>query len=149
MVGFCAMLGTMDNEPKKRKAIVKRKQTKPTESTWPEVVKEYPKDEKLETNKNMAIIFNILWKQKQARLENLVLNRISFSQTVEKIFVLSFLVKDGRVEISVDENGKHFFVPKNAPRATKMAFGEASYSQFVFRFDFKDWKLMMEVVESG
>ena len=30
-----------------------------------------------------------------------------------------------------------------------MEFGEASYSQFIFRFDFKDWKLMMEVVESG
>lgn len=79
----------------------------------------------------------------------MVLNRISFSQTVESIFVLSFLVKDGRVEINVNENGKDFIVPKNAPRAIEMAYGEAYYNQFVFWFDFKDWKLMMEVFESG
>lgn len=147
--GICTMLGPMDNEPKQRKAIVQRKRSKPTESTRPEAVKESPEDEKSETDKNMTSMFNILRKQKQARLENLVLNRISFSQTVENIFALSFLVKDGRVEMNVDENGRHFVVPKNAPTATEMASGEASYSQFVFRFDFKDWKLMMEAVESG
>jgi len=147
--GTCTMLGPMDNEPKQRKATVQRKRTKPTESTRPEAVKESPEDEKSETDKNMAGMFNILRKQKQARLEALVVNRISFSQTVENIFALSFLVKDGRVEINVDENGNHFVVPKNAPTATEMASGEASYSQFVFRFDFRDWKLMMEAVESG
>lgn len=67
----------------------------------------------------------------------MVLNRISFSQIVENIFVLSFVVKDGRVEINVDENGKHFVVHKNAPKATKMASREASYNQFIFLFDFK------------
>lgn len=147
--GTCTMLGPMDSEPKQKKVTVQRKRTKPTESTRPEAVKESPEDDKSETDKNMASMFNILRKQKQAKLENLVLNRISFSQTVENIFALSFLVKDGRVEINVDENGNHFVVPKNAPTATEMASGEASYSQFVFRFDFKDWKLMMEAVESG
>jgi len=127
-IGFFTMLGPMDNESKKRKAIVQRKQTKPTEITQPKAVKESPEDEKLETDKNMTSIFKILRKIKQARLENLVLSRVSFSHIVGNIFALSFLVNDGRIEINVDENGRHFVVPENDLRATEMASGEASYS---------------------
>ncbi|KAG2328483.1 hypothetical protein Bca4012_037439 [Brassica carinata] len=147
--GCSTMLGPMDTELKERKRAVYRKRTKLGEGVRPEEVDDTQSEEKTDTDKNMAIMFNILRQKKRPRLENLVLNRRSFAQTVENLFALSFLAKDGRVEIIVDKNGSHFALPRNAPAANLVLSGEVIYNHFVFRFDFKDWKLMSEVVPMG
>jgi DNA-binding TFAR19-related protein (PDSD5 family) len=64
--------------------------------------------EKTDTDKNMSTMFNILREKKRVLLEHLILNRISFAQTVENLFTLSFLVKDGRAEIIMDKNRLHY-----------------------------------------
>lgn len=147
--GCCTMIGPMSNEIKQRKHAACRKRTKPTESTRPEEIDSKEQETKTDTDSNMSTMFDILKKKRRVRLENLLLNRFSFAQTVENIFALSFLVKDGRAEIRVDDSGFHIVSPRNAPTASAVASGAVSYHHFVFRFDYKDWKAMMNVVRPG
>ncbi|KAE8778893.1 non-structural maintenance of chromosomes element 4a [Hordeum vulgare] len=149
--GCCTMLGPMDTEVKQRKlSVVNRKRSaRPTENTCPEELADSSEGSKTDTDRNVTVVFDILRKNKRARLETLVLNRQSFAQTVENVFALSFLVKDGRVAINIDDNGHHIVYPRNAPAASAIASGEVSYSHFVFRYDYRDWKLMKEVVAEG
>ncbi|KAL6203767.1 hypothetical protein ACLB2K_027466 [Fragaria x ananassa] len=100
--------------------------------------------ERTDTDLNVATMFEILKNKKKVDLNCLILNRRSFAQTVENLFVLSFLAKDGRVRIAVEPNGSHIVSPTNGPVANEVA-----YHHFVFRFDFKDWKIMMEMVAVG
>ncbi|KAJ3707381.1 hypothetical protein LUZ61_011086 [Rhynchospora tenuis] len=149
--GYCTMNGPMDAEVKPRRSIARRKRTRPTQSSQPEDVGDRDGDptKRNDTDRNMLTMFAILRKQKQAKLEYLVLNRHSFAQTVENVFALSFLVKDGRAQITVDKNGFHFVSPRNAPAAAAITSGDVSFSHFVFRFDVKDWKAMREMVAPG
>ncbi|KAB1226694.1 hypothetical protein CJ030_MR1G008457 [Morella rubra] len=147
--GCCTMIGPMNTELKQRKTCVRRKRVRPTESAHPDGFDDAVAEERTETDTNMSIMFNILKKNRSVKLENLVLNRNSFAQTVENLFALSFLVKDGRAEITVNEKGCHFVSPRNAPSASAVKSRDAAYRHFVFRLDFNDWKLMTHSVGVG
>ncbi|XP_061360217.1 non-structural maintenance of chromosomes element 4 homolog A-like [Gastrolobium bilobum] len=148
--GCSTMLGPMQNELKQRKTGVHRKRDPfPTATARPEQLDDTGGEGKTDTDNNMLTMFGILRRMKRVRLESLILNRTSFAQTVENLFSLSFLVKDGRAEISLDENGSHYVSPKNAPAANSVMSKEVSYTHFVFRYDYQDWKLMKDMVPDG
>ncbi|CAN0891133.1 Non-structural maintenance of chromosomes element 4 homolog A [Linum grandiflorum] len=149
--GFTTMLGPMDTEikPRKQTVVTRRTRTNPGLSTRPEEVNNAGAEERTDTDRNMATMFGILRRKKRVKLESLILNRRSFAQTVENLFALSFLVKDGRVEIVVDDNNTHFVLPRNAPAADSVVSKEVAYRHFVFRFDFRDWQSMLNGVPDG
>ncbi|XP_050228514.1 non-structural maintenance of chromosomes element 4 homolog A-like [Mercurialis annua] len=146
--GCHTMLGPMNTKFKMRKTTTRKRIKQPMESSQPEKV-DGLEEKRTDTDINMATMFTILRKNRSVRLEHLVLNRNSFAQTVENLFTLSFLVKDGRAEIKVDENGWHLVSPRNAASASEVAKGAVVYRHFVFRFDYKDWKLMAAFVSTG
>ncbi|KAF7807343.1 non-structural maintenance of chromosomes element 4-like protein A-like [Senna tora] len=148
--GCCTMLGPMENELKQRKVVVgQRKRARPTDRARPDELDDTNGEGKTDTDKNMATMFEILRRKKRVPLESLLLNRRSFAQTVENLFALSFLVKDGRAEITLDENGSHYVSPRNAPASNSIMSKDVSYCHFVFRYDFRDWKSMMDMVPIG
>ncbi|GAU23417.1 hypothetical protein TSUD_331150 [Trifolium subterraneum] len=138
--GCSTVIGPMDAKLKQRR-VRRKRSVKPTELARPEQLVEGSRNERNDTDKNMLTMFNILRKNKLVKLENLVLSRNSFAQTVENLFTLSFLVKDGRAEIKVDKAGCHLVSPRNAPAAKSVTSKQVAMSHFVFRLDYNDWKV--------
>eukprot|EP00250_Pteridium_aquilinum_P035726 c9867_g1_i1 orf=317-1318(+) len=145
--GMTTMIGPLESRQKQRKTPHRRPRDRAVETVRPEELKEST-DSATMTDKNMEIMFRILKRLKSVYLEEIVLNRCSFAQTVENIFALSFLVKEGRAEISI-KDGRHIVGPMNFPSQHQREQGKGSMNQFVFRFDFKDWQGMKEIVEEG
>ncbi|CAL1372410.1 unnamed protein product [Linum trigynum] len=149
--GCSTMVGT-NSAVKQRKPAARRGRRPSEKSALPKQVDPHVEEQEKTgtTDETMLTMFSILRKERKVDLEHLILNSSSFSQTVENLFALSFLVKDGRVEIQVDdESGRHIVSPRNAPSATMIASGDVSYRHFVFKFDYSDWQLMCSSVGVG
>jgi len=66
-----------------------------------------------------------------------------FGNTVENMFHVSFLIKDGRVAFKIGENGMPVIKPKSQKKAEGQPTEEAK-NQVVMNISMKDWELMVK-----
>ncbi|CAO2211452.1 unnamed protein product [Urochloa humidicola] len=119
--GCQTMNGPMDLTIKARRHVARR-QSRCLDSKPAEPDELAPdQDESNDTDKNSAVMLNVLRHHR----------------------------RDGTAEISVNGSGDHFVSRRNAPAATLIKSGKVINSQFVFRFDIKDWQIMQRMVKPG
>ncbi|CAI5534721.1 unnamed protein product [Closterium sp. Naga37s-1] len=82
----------------------------------------------------------------RVQLPQLLLSRTSFAHTVENMFALSFLVKEGRVGLAPDPT---FGAAVDLRPPTEPASGSEPKGQFIMRLDINDWKKLCEAVPDG
>ncbi|PSC72758.1 non-structural maintenance of chromosomes element 4-like protein A [Micractinium conductrix] len=148
------MLGPLDAAPRqKRQVQCQAKRKLPTgEAVRPEEVEVVEDENKQETDRNMEDMWGVLARH-GGRLSvlDLVMNCQSFAQTVENMFTLSFLVRDGKVSLEPNEEEgmivraqvKGKVEPKERPK------DEKEREQFVIPLDIDTWEMWKEAFDES
>lgn len=142
------MQGLLDVRPRERKLSQRRVREQLGELVRPEEVTDMTEEQvTAEQTKHMEEMYRVLKKAGQVPIGKLVNNPKSFAQTVENIFTLSFLVRDGRAKIS-KADGWYSVEACKAPVSGDWSTGEATSAQFVMSFSIGDWKEMQKNIKS-
>ncbi|EGE81646.1 hypothetical protein RJZ56_004701 [Blastomyces dermatitidis] len=75
------------------------------------------------------------------------INPKSFGQTVENLFYISFLVRDGSVGISLDSNRLPTLLPSQPAAPSEAQAKKLKKHQTVFSLDFETWENLIEVFD--
>ncbi|KAF9012435.1 Nse4 C-terminal-domain-containing protein [Cyathus striatus] len=146
VTGF--MLGPLSIEQKKRGPIKRAKlEMNKDEMKKPQELREedIARSEN-ETTKNVATIKKILDQAGTTNLFKFVVNPNDFAQSVENIFYLSFLIRDGMVALDIDEKGEPNIYTCEQPSDKDYADG-LKKQQMVLEFDMATWKRAIEVFD--
>ncbi|KAG6845689.1 hypothetical protein H0H87_004950 [Tephrocybe sp. NHM501043] len=100
-----------------------------------------------ETTKNVAVLETILTNiGEEINIFKFVINPNNFAQSVENIFYLSFLIRDGKVAFETNKDGEPMIYICEQPSDADYA-GGLQKRQKVFEFDMKTWKRAIEVFD--
>ncbi|KAJ6587042.1 Nse4 C-terminal-domain-containing protein [Mycena vulgaris] len=145
-MGF--MLGPLSIEQKKRTVTKRAKFEKDkAEERRPQELKEedIARSEN-ETTKNVATLEALLEEEGRTNLFKFVINPNDFAQSVENIFYLSFLIRDGKVALETDDDGQVMIFICQQPADEDYVSG-LKKRQMVFEFDQATWQRAKEVFE--
>ncbi|KAJ7594406.1 Nse4 C-terminal-domain-containing protein [Mycena floridula] len=144
VTGF--MLGPLSIEQKKRTVTKRAKLEKnKDEMRKPQELKEedIARSEN-ETSKNVKVLHDLLLNMGEVNLFKFVVNPTDFAQSVENIFHLSFLVRDGKVALDTSDQGEPRIFACDPPSQEDYNEGLRK-RQLVFEFDMATWKRAIEV----
>ncbi|KAF8200954.1 Nse4 C-terminal-domain-containing protein [Pholiota molesta] len=142
-MGF--MLGPLSIEQKKR-AIAKRsklEKNKEDERKPQELKEEDIKRSENETTKNVATLEALLEEVGSINVFKFVINPENFAQSVENIFYLSFLIRDGKAAFETKDGEPIIYL---CDQPTDVDYdGGLKKRQMVLEFDMATWKRAIEV----
>ncbi|CAG8559662.1 7450_t:CDS:2 [Ambispora gerdemannii] len=98
-----------------------------------------------ETTRNVKMLADVIQEKQPINFIELIINPESFSQTVENMFYLSFLVRDGQVSIE-DEDGQPVLSRCESATAEDYENGLIK-KQVVLEMDMALWKQLVEIYD--
>ncbi|KAJ7783302.1 Nse4 C-terminal-domain-containing protein [Mycena metata] len=146
-MGF--MLGPLSIEQKKRNVTKRAKfeKDKADERKPQEIKEEDIARSENETTKNVATLETLLGEEDgPINLFKFVINPNDFAQSVENIFYLSFLIRDGKVALETQDNGEVVIFICQQPDDNDYISG-LKKRQIVLEFDMATWERAKEVFE--
>ncbi|KAH7888403.1 Nse4 C-terminal-domain-containing protein [Phlebopus sp. FC_14] len=144
VTGF--MLGPLSIEQKKRTQVKRQKQNQAQEEERrPQEIKEEDITRSdNETTKNVLKIKDILETTGPINLFKFVVNPNDFAQSVENLFYVSFLIRDGECAFEITEEGDPTIMLCEPPTMQDRIEGVHG-RQIVMEFDIATWKRAIEV----
>lgn len=83
-------------------------------------------------------------KGRKAPFKTLVIDKKSFTKSIENLFYYSFLVKDGISSLSVSPSGEMIAATAEPPTEEQFKSGAAERKQCILKFNLDMWKKMTE-----
>ncbi|KAJ8025485.1 Non-structural maintenance of chromosomes element 4-like A [Holothuria leucospilota] len=151
---FHFMLGSFDRGPpikKVKNTSIPKKPEGQGPTVRPNEIKETNKSQQEVTSEEVERMLGILHQlvrgdDDPVSFFDFVVNPQSFSHTIENIFHMSFLVKDGHVKIELDDDGLPV-IYRSKPFDPQEHRGEVPRKQLILSMDMEEWKEIVEVFE--
>ncbi|CAI6337272.1 unnamed protein product [Periconia digitata] len=80
-------------------------------------------------------------------LFDFAVNPKSFGQTVENLFYVSFLIREGNAKVVVDEDGLPLLAPEKARNINEQRQGNVEKHQAIFSIDYPTWKNLVKAYD--
>ncbi|KAF2074493.1 hypothetical protein CYY_004198 [Polysphondylium violaceum] len=94
------------------------------------------------TFSSVQVLLSYLREKEKANFLDTIIDKNSFAQSIENVFYLSFLLKDGHIAMITDEQGQLTLMPSSPP--DEGITTNVNYS--LFKLDYEIWKNLAGIV---